>query len=234
SFGVDTGGVRFSDLPTGVTVAASLREDRAFLTFEGANSELWPWLEAKELGRQLAQARHVHFACALPPRPGRRLIEELHARKTTVSLDAGWQEKWMKDKHVWPLLAEVDWFLPNEAEARFMTGKSRVEQMLEAFVARGVKGVAIKLGPGGAAACQAGPVIKAKALDVPVVDTTGAGDAFNAGFLHARLAGLPVENCLQRGAVCGSLSTRESGALEAFPELDEVLAHDSRAKNFLT
>jgi sugar/nucleoside kinase (ribokinase family) len=225
SFGVNTDAVRFSDAPTGVTVAASLPADRAFLTFDGANCDLWPWLESDELVNHLIRARHVHFACPLPPKTGRRLIQTLHAEKTTVSLDAGWQEEWMGDENIWPLLADVDWFLPNESEARFLTGESSAEKMLETFAARGAGGVVIKLGPDGAATRHGAAIIKAKALDVPVIDTTGAGDVFNAGFLHAFLAGLPVEACLERGAICGSLSTTKAGALEAFPKLNEVLKH---------
>ena len=131
----------------------------------------------------------------------------------------------MRDKRVWALLAEVDWFLPNESEGRCMTGKARAEEMLEVFAGRGARGVAIKMGAEGAVARKGGEVVRVKALRVDVVDTTGAGDAFNAGFLHAFLAGLPVEACLERGVICGSLSTRQAGALEGLPKLEEVLQY---------
>ncbi len=228
AFAVNTDAVRFSHLPTAVTIAASLSHDRAFLTFDGANAELVPWLESKELPHQLAQARHVHFACALPAENGLRLVRELHARDVTVSLDAGWQESWMRDKTLWPLLAEVDWFLPNEREAQCLTGQSSPEEMLETFAARGARGVALKLGPRGAVARHGSALIKANALDVSVIDTTGAGDAFNAGFLHALLAGAALPACLERGTICGSLSTQKPGALDAFPKLNEVLNHHAR------
>ncbi len=225
SFGVATDLVRFSDLPTGMTVAASLAADRAFLTYNGANDGLGDWLESPELPKQLALARHVHFACPLPPERGFALVRELHALGSTVSLDVGWQETWLRGAAVWPLLAELDWFLPNESEAARMTGKSEVTGMLRAFATRGVRRVVVKLGAQGAALWNGADILRAQAVPVTAVDTTGAGDAFNAGFLHAFLAGLPTEACLRRGAICGSLSVRKAGSLAAFPSLTEVLEH---------
>jgi sugar/nucleoside kinase (ribokinase family) len=225
SFGVTTDNVRFSELPTGVTVAASVGGDRAFLSFDGANGELAAWLESAELPPQLAAACHVHFACPLPPIRGLQMIQELHRLGATVSLDVGWQEVWLRDPAAWSLLAEVDLFLPNESEARLMTGKSAVNDMIATFASGGARKVAIKLGPNGAVYWNGRRAVRAPALEVMVVDTTGSGDAFNAGFLHGFLAGLPDETCLERGAICGSLSTRKAGALEAFPEMNEVLQY---------
>jgi sugar/nucleoside kinase (ribokinase family) len=58
---------------------------------------------------------------------------------------------------------------------------------------------------------------------VQVVDTTGAGDAFDAGFIDAWLSGADTEEQLRRACICGSLSTRASGALTALPLRDEML-----------
>ena len=225
SFGVQIRNVRFSDLPTGITVAASLATDRAFITYDGANQELMKWLESPEIPALLGTARHVHFACPLPPRSGLRVIRHLHSLGSTISLDVGWQEDWLRDNAVWPLLAELDWFLPNENEARLMTGHSEVDGMLRTFAERGVRRVAVKLGSNGAALLNGADTLRTPAIPVNVADTTGAGDAFNAGFLHAFLAGLPAETCLKRGVICGSLSVRKAGSVEAFPKLDEVLKY---------
>ena len=226
SFGVQTDNVRFSDQPTGMTVAASLEADRAFITYDGANEALFAWLESPELPEQLATARHVHFACPLPPETGLPIVRKLHTLGSTVSLDVGWQEAWLRDATVWPLLAELDWFLPNESEANMLTGQADVEAIFRTFHSRGVRRVTVKLGPRGAALWNGVDTLRASAIPVTVVDTTGAGDAFNAGFLHAFLAGLPDETCLNRGALCGSLSVRKAGSVEAFPNLDEVLRYN--------
>jgi sugar/nucleoside kinase (ribokinase family) len=231
SFGVATESVRQSELPTGITVAASLKEDRAFLTFNGANNDLDGWLVSADLRERMSKAKHVHFACPMAAAIGGKIVRELQQAGTTVSVDSGWQEGWLRDAATWELLREVDLFLPNEAEARLLTGQTEVESMMKAFAEGGLKRVAIKLGAKGAALWNGKEILRGAAPAVEVVDTTGAGDAFDAGFLHAFLAGAPDEICLERGAICGSLSTRKAGALEAFPELEEVLKyHGNSAK----
>ena len=67
-----------------------------------------------------------------------------------------------------------------------------------------------------------GKVIKQKAFPVQVVDTTGAGDSFVAGFLHAWLRKQPIEQCLRVGAACGGLSTRGLGGIATQPSEKEV------------
>lgn len=230
-FGVCTDGIRFSNLPTGTTVAVSLADDRSFFTYEGANRELPDWLESPGLAGELAAARHVHFAYPLPAVPGVRIVRELHALGSTVSLDVGWREDWLKDEASWSLLRELDWFFPNEAEAVRMTRRSDHDEILRAFASFGAHRVAMKLGAGGAALWDGSRAIHQPAVPVKAVDTTGAGDAFDAGFLHAHLAGLPDPVCLERGVICGSLSARKAGSLEALPTLDEVLQfheHDTK------
>jgi sugar/nucleoside kinase (ribokinase family) len=59
--------------------------------------------------------------------------------------------------------------------------------------------------------------------EVQVIDTTGAGDAFDAGFIDAWLSGGDIEEQLWRACVCGSLSTRAHGALSALPFREEML-----------
>ncbi len=269
SCGVCVEQVRLSSMPTALTVAVSLAEDRSLFTFNGANEELSSWLESPQLPGELAAARHVHFAYPLPPDPGLGLVRSLHANGSTVSLDVGWQEDWLTHASSWSLLREVDWFLPNEAEAALMTGKSDPEEMLRVFASGGGRGVAIKLGPRGAvlfdgaqsphkqaylpASGRLAQVAGARtpssaspgsrgsgrgrprschhlgsykaALSVEVVDTTGAGDAFNAGFIHGFVSGLGSETCLERGVICGSLSVRKPGSLNAFPEINEVVQY---------
>jgi ribokinase len=225
-FGVCADQVRFSGLPTALTVVMSLADDRSFFTFDGANHELTSWLDSPGLPAELAAAKHVHFAYPLPPDPGLRIVQALHALGSTVSLDVGWQAGWLKDDKSWSLLPELDWFFPNQDEGALMTGKLNPEEMLRAFASRGGRGVAVKLGPHGAA-CLSGARMfhKPAAIAVKAIDTTGAGDAFNAGFLHAYLSGLAAEVCVERGVICGSLSVRKAGSLDALPGLNDVLQY---------
>ena len=79
-----------------------------------------------------------------------------------------------------------------------------------------------KLGAQGALALDAGAPVRVPAFPVTPVDTTGAGDSFNAGFLEAWLRGRPLVECLARGAACGALSTRGAGGTATQPTPAEV------------
>jgi sugar/nucleoside kinase (ribokinase family) len=97
-------------------------------------------------------------------------------------------------------------------------------EMLGFFSQQGANDVVIKLGKMGAVMIQAGVRYQCTGFDVEVVDTTGAGDAFNAGFIHALLEHRPPQRCLEIACLCGALSTRAAGALEALPTLAELEA----------
>jgi sugar/nucleoside kinase (ribokinase family) len=84
--------------------------------------------------------------------------------------------------------------------------------------------VAVKFGQGGGLALWGDEVVRSESIPADVVDTTGAGDSFDAGFLAGRLAGLPLSRCLQLAVACGSLSTRAAGGTAAQPTMDEAVA----------
>ena len=94
--------------------------------------------------------------------------------------------------------------------------------MCEFFDRCGVPTVAIKLGEKGAVMSQAGEFYTRAGFKVDAVDTTGAGDAFDAGFIHALLDQTPPDRCLAVACACGALSTREPGALRALPSAEEL------------
>jgi sugar/nucleoside kinase (ribokinase family) len=73
----------------------------------------------------------------------------------------------------------------------------------------------VKLGRDGCAALEDGSFVRVPAFPVQPVDTTGAGDSFNAGFLHAWLRKTPLRQALRFAAACGALSTRASGGTTA-------------------
>jgi sugar/nucleoside kinase (ribokinase family) len=82
---------------------------------------------------------------------------------------------------------------------------------------RWVRVPVVKLGPDGSLAVRNGKILRVKSIRVRTVDATGAGDAFNGGFLHGYLAGWPLEECLRAGNVCGALATTEAGGSSALP-----------------
>jgi sugar/nucleoside kinase (ribokinase family) len=114
----------------------------------------------------------------------------------------------------------VDALLPNASEALRMTGATSLEQATE-MLGEHTPLVVIKKGCEGALGWQSGSLLQVPALPVEVLDTTGAGDCFDAGFIFSQLRGDPLETSLRFGVICGSLSTTGYGA-SAAPTLEQV------------
>jgi sugar/nucleoside kinase (ribokinase family) len=215
---VDTRDIQFNATePTGFTVAATSPEDRAFLTYPGANRGLREALMQAAAEKHFAHTRHVHLACAPDLDSAADLFQQIHDSGSTISLDVGWHEKWLSDPRAVELLPLIDVFLPNEVEARQMTGKQDPAACLRWCQEAGARLVALKLGSLGSAVLSAGDVIVVQAPNVTAIDTTGAGDCFDAGFLNAWLNGESPEACLQAANVCGALSTEAFGGIGGFP-----------------
>ena len=176
----------------------------------------------------MQKALHLHVASYFLQtalRPGLPdLFQRAHALGLTVSLDTNWDPS-----GVWQgfdeLLAQVDVFLPNQTEALAISGGSTLDDALE-ILNRKCQVVAVKCGRAGAQARQGDERARAAALPVPVVDTVGAGDSFDAGFLYGWLNGWRLERALALAVSCGSLSTRAAGGTAAQPSLEEAMAYD--------
>lgn len=223
SFGVNTEHVCSSELPSALTVSMSTRSDRSFLSYAGANRMLEKYVALPETIAALSMVQHVHFAMPLEVKLAEILLPALRAAGCTLSLDSGWRKDWLLSPGSLDVLRMVDVFLPNESEAQLLTGYKETEQVLHACATLGLKQTVIKLGPRGAATLKHNRSYTVTPPDVEVVDTTGAGDAFDAGFIDAWLSGADIEEQLWRACICGSLSTRERGALTALPSREETL-----------
>ena len=223
SFGVNAEHVHSSELPNALTVSMSTTIDRSFLSYAGANRILEEYVALPETVAALSHAQHVHFAMPLEAKLAKVLLPALRSAGCTLSIDPGWRKDWFLSSGSLDVLRMVDLFLPNESEAQLLTGHTDPEQMLRACIELGLGNTIIKLGSRGAAAFQRDRLYTMVPPDVQVVDTTGAGDAFDAGFIDAWLAGADIEEQLWRACICGSLSTRERGALTALPFREEML-----------
>jgi len=213
SMGVDTSTVRIDPSEaTAFTVVATSSADRAFLTYPGANRRF-----PGTLREGFGAASHVHLACAPVLDTASELFTMIHENGCTISLDAGWHEEWLADHRLLTILPLVDIYFPNQAEAQRITGESAPVEMLHKFDECGVKRVALKLGPGGAGLLWDGEILWSGPRRVTTIDTTGAGDCFDAGFLRAWLRGDSPEVCLRTANICGALSTEVYGGIEGFP-----------------
>jgi sugar/nucleoside kinase (ribokinase family) len=223
--GIDTTGVAVDpSRPTGVTVVLSKPDDRAILTSLGTIGDLRSALIDPDM---LASSRHVHVSSYFLQRglsedlPA--IFEEAHGAGATTSVDPNWDPTGGWDGGLMDLLSQIDVFLPNEMEALRLAHISEIGEAVRRLRDR-APFVVIKRGERGALGARAGEVVEAPALPARVVDATGAGDSFDAGFLMAFLADEPLETSLRIATACGSLSTLTLGGTEGQPTMDEVRA----------
>jgi sugar/nucleoside kinase (ribokinase family) len=214
-------GIRVTNLRTrdeahAVSVALSTRADRAFVTFDGVNEVLEARLLAR-LGARPLRTRHLHLA--LGPRDLRswqRVLDGCRGRGITTSWDFGWHDDLPRRRGFTALVGALDWVFVNEREARHYAGAATLARACARWPLL-TRRTVIKRGARGALVLDGAGMLRAAALRGTVVDTTGAGDAFNGGFLAALLAGAPLAACLRAGVRLGSLSTRAAGGLEGLP-----------------
>jgi ribokinase len=217
--GVDTSAViRTAVAATGVSVALARPGDRAILTAAGALAQL----RAGDVPRALlVRARHVHVASPFLQDGLRPWLRALAGGARSSSLDPGWDPR-----EDWSVPVEAfDILLPNAEEALRLASRTDgdVEAAARELAARGPT-VVVKLGADGALAVDGGETIRVAAQPIAPVDSTGAGDSFDAGFLAAHLNGAGMDEALALGCACGALSTRRSGGTAGQPTLEEARA----------
>ncbi len=222
--GINTSGVVIDPhLPTGLSVILSRPSDRAILTHLGSIAAL----RFDEIDLSLlSQARHLHVGSyylldALRPDVP-RLFDEAKARGLTISIDTNYDPTEQWDGGLREVLQRVDVFLPNETELLAITREDSIEAGLDRLA--DIPIVAVKLGARGAMARRGSQIVYADSIPVNVVDTTGAGDSFDAGFISAYLAGQDLTQALRFACACGSLSTRAAGGTTAQATIEEALA----------
>lgn len=209
---------------TGITVHLSKPDDRATLTYLGSIAAF----RAEEVPLELVRAsRHLH-ASSIFFQPGLAeglpgLFRTARELGLSTSADPGWDPSDCWREPLEELLPLLDVLFPNEQELRHLARSSDLEEALR-VVGRVVPTVAVKRGAAGAAALQRGVLYVQPSFPVAAVETTGAGDSFNAGFLHAYLHGHDIETCLRWGCACGALVTTRIGGIAGQPTARQVEA----------
>jgi sugar/nucleoside kinase (ribokinase family) len=222
SQGVDCSGLVFcAREPTGITASVSTREDRAFFSYYGANRELPEVLVSDTTAATLANCRHVHFACAPDAEADARLFASLRKR-CRISIDVQSHMSWLTRPESLLILRQCDVFFPNEREGCWISAAVEPHDILLRLRDKGLRGVGLKLGGRGAALLWRNRQFLTDAVPVKTVDTTGAGDCFNAGFIFAQLRGDKPQRCLEIANICGALSTRALGGIAGAPTLEEL------------
>ncbi|WP_373230712.1 carbohydrate kinase family protein [Cohnella sp.] len=209
-YGIDTSYIRKSRRNTGISIAINPENDRSFITYTGSNAELS--LQQLDMN-SVALGRHVHLTGYRGSQNHSEYLEtvkKLKALGVTTSIDVGWDDTGEWYQGIFDLMNEVDVFFMNEAEARHYTGCSTAGESIR-FLAKYCSHIVLKLGSEGAVVAVDGRQAYRSGFSVQVVDTTGAGDSFNAGYIYGYLAGKQPEECLIYGNACGALSVSEYG-----------------------
>jgi len=207
---------------TGLSVILNRGTDRAILTHPGLIADL----QASDIADSLLrQASHLHVASYFlqtnlqPDLPA--LFRRARSFGLTTSLDTNYDpsEQWRGFDE---LLAVTNVFLPNETEAKSLTGAENVEVAEDRLKVK-TETVAIKLGAEGALGASQSQRVRVTSIPVNVVDTVGAGDSFDAGFIYGYLNQWSMEKSLQLACVCGALSTQKAGGTEGQPTLANAM-----------
>ncbi|HVN15569.1 MAG TPA: sugar kinase [Anaerolineales bacterium] len=210
-----------SEGQTGLSVILNHQSDRAILTHSGLVAEL----RASDISDELLmQSKHLHVASYFlqtklqPDLPS--LFRRAHTFGLTTSLDTNYDpsEQWIGFDE---LLSVTNVFLPNEREALSLSDAENADEAASRLGSR-VEALAIKLGADGALGIQKSERVRVASIPVKVIDTIGAGDSFDAGFLYGYLNHWELEKSLRLGCVCGALSTQQAGGTDGQPTLEEA------------
>ena len=201
---------------TGLTVILHHELWRNILTYSGTIAETsWDDLDLN----YLSDSRHFHLSSyylqrALRPRVG-ELFQQLKAKGLTISLDTNDDPDDRWEGGLRDVLRYVDVFLPNQREACKAAGTDDLEAAIHKL-SQWVPLIVVKLGRKGAMAQRGAERLTSPSRDVVAVDAVGAGDSFDAGFLHEFVRGSDLQTCLANGNLAGALSTTRPGGTEAF------------------
>jgi len=211
-----------ADGATGLSVILARGADRAILTYP----RLIPALRAEDVPMHLLdQVRHIHvvsYFLQTNLQPGLPdLFRRARARESTTSLDTNYDPGGQLQRFG-TLLTETDVLFLNETEACSLSREACVKAVARKLTTR-VNTVAIKLGARGVLAIRRSRLVHVPGLPVKVVDTVGAGDSFDAGFIYGYLNNWDLERTLRLAMICDLLSTQAAGGTAAQPTLPEAL-----------
>lgn len=231
--GVDVSGVTRLDLPTSTTIVMINGEgNRKFLNRPGTSGAAFA-APVEFDGALISGMAHYHMASYfILPRLRKTACETLRraqAAGLTTSLDTTWDPlgEWMDA--LAPCLEHLDFLFMNEDEARMATGSVNPAVAARGILARGTRAAVMKLGSRGCAIFTAGSETYVPAFETDCVDSTGAGDAFVAGFLAVLMRGGPLRTAAEVGNAAGALVVQKVGAVTGVLNFDETLAWMRRA-----
>lgn len=214
--------IKDENAKTGICVSISFPENYAMASYPGVRETF----KLSDIDFDyISKARHLHLSSYYLQKGLIEGCSELFRRAKemglTTSFDSDGDATGVWDKSIFETLKYVDVFLPNENEALKISGCNDIDSALD-MLSNVVDTVVIKEGSNGAWARNREKTIHAKVFNIDVVDTTGAGDSFNSGFIYQYLQNADLEKCTVWGSACAAISTTQSGGTTAFPTVTEL------------
>lgn len=225
--GVVTDHIVFTkDRSTGATIALNFDEDRAMITYPGAMSVF----SLEDVPEKLfSESKHLHvssiFLSVKLKEQVCKLFRKAKSFGLTTSLDPQWDPEEQWDIDFKSLLPDVDVFLPNESELLALTGSVSTEEAVKKIQGYSNNILIVKSGRNGAFLWKGEESIHQPAfLNEKVADSIGAGDSFDAGFIHQFIQGKSLRQCLEFAALTGAINTTRAGGTTAFQNFEQVKA----------
>jgi sugar/nucleoside kinase (ribokinase family) len=217
--GLDEEYFMFHDQPLrNVTVSLSFPDERAFIAYYDPN----PLIISEILNLPKASGKAIYIPGLFLGREIDLAIPVIKAKKLKLIMDGNTNETHtINEKRVKKILKSLDLFLCNAREARMLTGENELQKAIR-ILGDFVPEVVIKNGAEGSMGLRSGEVSVVPAIKVNVIDTTGAGDCFDAGFLKIWLSGEPLIKALEWGNIVGGLSATEPGGVSRIIHAPEV------------
>jgi sugar/nucleoside kinase (ribokinase family) len=211
-----------TNVGTGVTVLLQHKRSRRALTYSGTASSL----RYDDLNlAYLASGRHFHLSSFFLQSGLRddvpKLLATMRSAGLTTSLDTNDDPEDLWDGPIAETLAHLDILMPNEREACRLANESSFEDAVRKLAEK-IPVLVVKRGVKGALVMHQGVRYESPGYTTNVVDVIGAGDSFNAGFLHAFVNRARLDDCLALGNACGAYSTTSSGGVQAFSDLPRM------------
>jgi len=210
------------DEKTGISVALSKGHDRAILTYNGTIDGVGMDDIDDDL---LRQVRHLHIGSYFLMKKLQphylEIVKRMKKYGSTISIDTNWdpEEKW--DSGLWDILPYVDIIMLNENEIMAIANCDNLDKAVEK-IRKVVSVVVVKKGEKGGQVFYREGSYTMSALPGKVIDTVGAGDSFDGGFVYGFLTGKSLDKCLDIGCICGSLNVRSHGGTNGQPRLNEL------------
>ena len=224
--GVSAKWIETTNGPTSVTAVLIHPDgDRNFVVQRGASHEISEDRIRDDLLQEY-DLLYIGSACGIPGLDGEglaRLLQRAKALGRLTAMDITGNPSKEAVSQILPALPYLDYFLPSSYEAMALSGKETPEEAAGYFHQKGVPVVAVKMGNQGALLSYGKLRKRFPALEGPVMDTTGAGDAFVSGFLSALGRGEPLSSCVQMGNGAGTACVGKLGSSGTLPSYEELV-----------